>query len=59
MTLCLSRESKIAQGLRDSEYEEVGEKSEMSHKADFLMSEGKEKPNELGLFNPKKTGLRS
>lgn len=45
--LRLSRESTLAQVFREQEYAEVGEAFEMSHKADFLMLEGKEKPSEL------------
>lgn len=51
--ICLSRESKPAQVFREQEYAGVGETLEMSHQADFLMLEGKEKPSELELFNPK------
>lgn len=57
MMIRLSRGSKLAQGFREQEYAEVGETLEMSHRADFLMLEGKEKPNELELFNPKEIGL--
>lgn len=51
MTFCLPRGSKLAQGFREQEYAEIGETLEMSHKADFLMLEGKEKPKELELFD--------
>lgn len=54
-TLC-SRRSELARGFKEHEYAQPGEPLEMSHKADFLMLEAKEKPNELELLNPKKTG---
>lgn len=57
MTLRISRGSKLAQDFREQWYAELGEVSEMSHKADFLMSESKEKAHVLELFNHNKIRL--
>lgn len=48
---------ELAQGVRQQKSAKQGEPLELSHKADFLTLEGKERPNGLELLNPKKTGL--